>query len=186
MTRTNIDEGTVQRILMAWSKPGQYVTGELLAAVKATTRRWRSQFPDMPLRLCAPLRERIARDDIATFLAQDAGPGADPDEHSMAGLDSQRAATLAKLAALLALFLAVPDGGADLNPDDPSCLAVGELEWQLAEEMFAVSCAIATDAAARRRARRAKPAGAEQAVARAEHVADVEARTTPGGGPGPS
>ncbi|MGV0648748.1 bifunctional DNA primase/polymerase [Mycobacterium kansasii] len=181
VTRTNIDEGTVQRFLMVWSKPGPYVTEELLAAVKADHPPIEVTVPDMPLRLCAPLRERIARENTATFLAQDAGPGADPDEHSMAGLDSQRAATLAKLAALLALFLADPDGGADLDPDDPRCLAVGELEWQLAEEMFAVSCAIAADAAARRRARRAKAARAERAVARAEHVADVEARTTPRG-----
>lgn len=181
VTRTNIDEGTVQRFLMVWSKPGPYVTEELLAAVEADHPPMEVTVPDMALRLCAPLRERIARENTATFLAQDAGPGADPDEHSLAGLESQRAATLAKLAALLTLFLADPDGGADLDPDDPACLSVGELEWQLAEEMFAVSCAIAADAAARRRARRAKAARAERAVARAEHVADVEARTTPQG-----
>ncbi|WP_164517888.1 bifunctional DNA primase/polymerase [Mycobacterium sp. P7213] len=182
VTRTNIDEGTVQRFLMVWSKPGPYVTAELLAAVAGEYAPLEVKVPTMPLRLCAPLREQIKRTNTETFLAQDAGPGTDPDEHSLAGLDSQRTAMVAKLAALLAVFLgAGDDPTASLDPDDPAYLAVGELEWQLAEELFAVSCAIATDAATRRRARRAKTARAERAVARAEHVADVEARTTPQG-----
>lgn len=177
VTRTNIDEGTVQRFLMVWSTPGPYVTEELLAAVKGDHPPMEVTVPHMPLRLCAPLRERIARENTARFLGIDA---ADPDEHSMAGLDSQRAAMVSKLAALLEVFLADSDGP-DPDPDDPAYLAVGELAWGMAEELFEVSCAIATDAARRRRDRRTNAARSQRAVARAEHVADVEARTTPQG-----
>jgi|GEM_PF-5258642 len=182
VTRTNIDEGTVQRFLMMWSRPGPYVTAELLEKVTDLYPPLEVVVPSRPLRLCAPLRDRIKRENTTRFLGQDDGTvsTADPDEHSMDGLDSQKTAMLAKLAALLAVFLAASDGGL-ADPENTAYLVVGELEWTLAEQLFAVSCAIAADAAARRRTRRAKAARAERAVARAEHVADAEARLTPQG-----
>lgn len=118
--------------------------------------------------MCESLRTRVRTERIASLLADD-------HDQNTRLIESQKPASVARLAALLAIL----DGRAEI--DDEGLLIVNEEDWALAEIVFATSVAIADYAVAERRNKAATDKRVQRERNLAESIEDDEARSTPEG-----
>lgn len=169
LSREELEKGTPQRFIYSWCKPNPAeVTAESIAAVVAPDHPLEVKIPTRGLRLCETLRTRVRADRIASMLADDS-------DQNMRLIESQKPASVARLAALLAIL----DGRTET--DDEGLLVVNEEDWALAETVFATSVAIADLAVAERRSKAATDKQVQRERNLAESIEDDEARSTPEG-----
>lgn len=163
-----LELGTPQRFLCAWSRPDPRIVTERDVANLVDPGPLHVTVPAIGLRLCDTLRERVNAEHMDGWLADDGGDNED-------SIESQRTAMVARTAALLAIL----DGRTET--DETGQLVVSEQDWELAETMFNTSCAITRLAAEDRRHKAAQRKRADRATQLAESIEDEDARSTPEG-----
>lgn len=165
-----LELGTPQRFLCAWSRPGQRVVTKEYMAALIDPGPLPVTVPSVGLRLCDTLRERVNDEHMVAWLADDDdGDGAED------SIESQRVAMVARTAALLAIL----DDRTEV--DERDYLVVTEEDWRLAETVYETSCAITRLAQADRRKRDSQRKRAERDTNLAHQIEDDEARSTPEG-----
>lgn len=159
--------GTPQRFLYAWARPNpKSVTRELVASM-TNPGPLPVSVPEQGLRLCPELRVKVNAGHLKDWLSEDDALE-DP-------VESQRAAMVARTAALLAVI----NGRSEV--DETGRLVVPEEDWHLAETMFETSCSIVRMAVAERRAAAAQRKRTARYTELADAIEDDEARSTPQG-----
>ena len=164
-----LELGTPQRFLCAWSRPDRRVASAEHMAALVDPGPLSISVPSVGLRLCDTLRGKVDAAHMAAWLSDDVeGEGED-------SIESQKVAMLARLAALLAIM----DHRSEA--DETGRLVVTEEDWRLAEVMFQTSCAITRLAIDDRRSKRAKSKRDSRVTELAESIEDEDARATPAG-----
>ena len=168
LTPEQLELGTPQRFLCAWSRPDPRMVTECDLADLVNPGPLHVTVPVDGLRLCDTLREHVNTEHMAGWLVDD-------DDEQQDSIQSQRVAMLARVAALLAIL------DSRTEADETGLLVVTEQDWKLAEVIFDTSCSITRLAEQDRRHKAAQRKSADRATQLAESIEDEDARSTPEG-----